>query len=438
MNTKTINPYTEQVLREYRVETFEEVKSKIATLGKAQQKWKQDINARLESLKEVKKRWESNVTELSELISNEMGKSVSQSEAEVKKCAWLLDYVIENSEGLLAPDQVRTEARKSYVRFDPIGVVLLVMPWNFPAWQVMRAAIPALAAGNAVILKHASLVSGSSLKLEEILGLDVFKSVITNGAITQSVIKYADGVSFTGSTEVGIRIAEEAGRNLKKTVLELGGSDPFIVLDNANLEEAVKNCVFARLQNNGQSCIASKRFIVHEKVYNDFYNGMKEAFSKIKIGDPLDKTTFLGPLSSREQKETVAQQVKRLRLMGQVEQLATGLKGNFIPPTIVKTDALFDEEVFGPVAVLKKFKTYEDAIRIANETPFGLGASIWGEPEEAEKLVPNIEAGMVFINKIVASDPRLPFGGVKKSGIGYELSSYGMLEFTHKRTVWVN
>jgi len=438
LSTRTINPYTEQVLREYRVETLEGVRSKIAALGKAQQEWERDINTRLEALREVKKRWASNLTELSELMSSEMGKSISQSEAEVKKCALLLDYVIENSEELLAPEPIKTEARKSYVRFDPVGVVLLVMSWNFPAWQVMRAAIPALAAGNAVMLKHASIVSGSSLKLEEILGLDVFKSVITSGTIAQSAIKYADGVSFTGSTEVGTRIAEEAGRNLKKMVLELGGSDPFIVLDNTNLEEAIKNCVFARLQNNGQSCIASKRFIVHEKVYNDFYKGMKEGFSKIKIGDPLDKTTFLGPLSSREQKETVQEQVKRLRSMGQVEQLATGLKGNFEPPTIVKTDALFDEEVFGPVAVLKKFKTYEEAIRIANETPFGLGASIWGEPEEAEKLVPNIEAGMVFVNKIVVSDPRLPFGGVKKSGIGYELSSYGMLEFTHKRTVWVN
>ena len=238
MSTRTINPYTEQVLREYRVETLEEVRSKIAALGKAQQEWKRDINTRLEALREVKKRWASNLTELSELMSSEMGKSISQSEAEVKKCALLLDYVIENSEELLAPDHVKTEARKSYVRFDPVGVVLLVMPWNFPAWQVMRAAIPALAAGNAVILKHASIVSGSSLKLEEILGLDVFKSVITSGAIAQSAIKYADGVSFTGSTEVGTRIAEEAGRNLKKMVLELGGSDPFIVLDNANLEEA--------------------------------------------------------------------------------------------------------------------------------------------------------------------------------------------------------
>ena len=372
MSTRTINPYTEQVLREYRAETLEEVRSKIAALGKAQQEWKRDINTRLEALREVKKRWASNLTELSELMSSEMGKSISQSEAEVKKCALLLDYVIENSQELLAPEPIKTEARKSYVRFDPVGVVLLVMPWNFPAWQVMRAAIPALAAGNAVILKHASIVSGSSLKLEEILGLDVFKSAITSGAIAQSAIKYVDGVSFTGSTEVGTRIAEEAGKNLKKMVLELGGSDPFIVLDNANLEEAIKNCVFARLQNNGQSCIASKRFIVHEKVYNDFYKGMKEGFSKIKIGDPLNKTTFLGPLSSREQKETVQEQVKRLRSMGQVEQLATGLKGNFEPPTIVKTDALFDEEVFGPVAVLKKFKTYEDAIRIANETPFGL------------------------------------------------------------------
>ena len=251
-------------------------------------------------------------------------------------------------------------------------------------------------------------------------------------------VKYVDGVSLTGSTEVGSKVGQEAGRQLKKVVLELGGSDPYIVLDGTNLKEAVKNSTFARLQNNGQSCIASKRFLVHESVYDEFYSGMKDAFSTVKIGDPLNKDTFLGPLSSAEQKQTVTEQVHRLRSLGSVEELATGLEGNFVAPTIARTDALFDEEVFGPVAVLKKFKTEKELIRQANETPFGLGASIWGDPQEAEKLVPYIEAGMLFINKIVSSDPRLPFGGVKQSGIGSELSRYGILEFTSKRTVWVN
>lgn len=438
MTINTVSPYTGEILQKYEEDTLDEVKAKIAALGQAQREWKLSVESRLEELKQVKKRMESNISELAALMSREMGKPVSQSEAEVKKCIWLIEYLVENAGPMLSPELVNTDARKSYIRFDPLGTILLIMPWNFPAWQVMRAAIPALAAGNAVLLKHASIVSGSSLKLEEIFGLDVFKSTVVRGDVALNAIKYIDGVSFTGSTEIGAKIAEAAGREIKRVVLELGGSDPFIVLDSVNLEDAVKNCAFARIQNNGQSCIASKRFIVHEKVYDSFYMGMKEEFSKVRIGDPLDKKTFLGPLSSKEQKEIVARQVKELRPLGQIDVLADGLEGNFIPPTIVRTNALYDQEVFGPVAILKKFKTNEEAIALANETPYGLGASIWGNSEEAERLVPSIETGMVFINKIVASDPRLPFGGLKKSGLGSELSRYGLLEFTSKRTVWVN
>jgi len=438
MTISTINPYTRKVLAEYREETLEEVKSKIAKLRNAQQEWKPSLDRRLDALKEVKKRLESNLQELSVLMSKEMGKPVTQGEAEAKKCMWLMDYIVENAPAFLAPEQVKTEAKKSYIRFDPLGVVMLIMPWNFPAWQVFRAAVPAIAAGNAVLLKHASIVSGTSLKLEEIFGLDLFKSTLARGDVATAAVKYVDSVSLTGSNATGSKVAEEAGKQLKKVVLELGGSDPYIVLDRSNLEQATKNSAFARLQNNGQSCIASKRFIVHESVYEDFYKGMKEAYSSVKIGDPLDKNTFLGPLSSADQKQIVTEQVEKLRLLGSVEELAAGMEGNFVAPTIAKTDALFDEEVFGPVAILKKFRTEEEAIKLANETPYGLGASIWGDPQEAEKLVPSIEAGLIFINKIVASDPRLPFGGVKQSGIGSELSRYGILEFTTKRTVWVN
>ncbi|HUK28820.1 MAG TPA: aldehyde dehydrogenase family protein [Candidatus Acidoferrales bacterium] len=438
MAITTINPYTRKVLAEYRAETLDEVKAKISKLRVAQKEAKLDIDRRLDILKQMRRRMESSLPELSKLMSQEMGKSVTQSEAEVKKCITTVDYIVENARQFLSPEQVETEAKKSYVRFDPLGVVLLVMPWNFPAWQVIRAAVPAIAAGNSILLKHASLVSGTSLKLEEIFGCDLFKSTLTRGDVATGVVKFVDGVSLTGSTEVGSKVGEEAGRQLKKVVLELGGSDPYIVLDRTNLQEAVKNCAFARLQNNGQSCIASKRFLVHESVYDDFHKGMKEAFSNVKIGDPLDKSTFLGPLSSADQKQTVVDQVQKLRSLGAVEELATGLEGNFVPPTIASTNALFDEEVFGPVAVLKKFKTDEELIKLANETPFGLGASVWGDAQAAERLVPDIEAGMVFINKIVASDPRLPFGGVKQSGVGSELSRYGILEFTSKRTVWIN
>lgn len=438
MTIRTVNPYTEKTIQEYREEALDDIRTKITALRNAQAKWKLDLDDRLVALKEAKNRLTSASAELAKLMSSEMGKPVSQSEAELKKCVWTIDYLIENSPKFLAPEEVKTDAKRSYIRFDPLGVILLIMPWNFPAWQFIRAAIPALAAGNAVLLKHASIVSGTSVRLKEIFDLEVFMSTVTRGETAKEAIKYADGVSLTGSTEVGTAVAQEAGKHLKKVVLELGGSDPYIVLDRSNLDSAVKNCAFARMQNNGQSCIASKRFIVHEDVFNDFYDGMKEEFSKVVIGDPLDKNTFLGPLSSKDQKETVDDQVKRMKAIGPVEALKEGLGGNFVPPTMAKIEANFDEEVFGPVAILKKFKTTQEAIRLANETPYGLGASIWGDPTNAEKLVPDIEAGMVFINKIVASDPRLPFGGVKKSGLGVELSRYGLLEFTSKRTVWVN
>jgi len=434
----TVNPYTEQKLHEYREDTIQDIKTKIDSLKREQKEWRRDLDARVDELKQVRKRLDSELPALAALMSSEMGKAVAQSEAELKKCIWVIDYVTENAKAMLSPEQVKTDAKKSYIRFDPLGTVLLIMPWNFPAWQVMRAAIPALAAGNTILLKHASIVSGTSLKLEEILGGKAFKSTVCRGSVALNAIQYVDGVSFTGSTDIGAKIAEEAGRQIKKVVLELGGSDPYIVLGTANLDDAIKNSTYARMQNNGQSCIASKRFIVDEKIYDNFYKGMKEQFSAVKIGDPLDKNTFLGPLSSREQKDIVAKQVEELKGVGKVDTLVDGLKGNFIPPTIVRTEALYDQEVFGPVAVLKKFRTNEEAVRLANETPFGLGASVWGEPAEAEKLVPDIETGMVFINKVVASDPRLPFSGLKKSGIGSELSRYGMLEFTAKRTIWVN
>ena len=432
----TVNPYTEQPIGKYREETLQDIRRKIAQLKQAQQTWKLELGTRLEALRQTRTNLGFNYGELAELMSCEMGKPISQSEAELKKCLLLFDYITENAPSMLAPERIETEAKRSYVRFDPLGTILLIMPWNFPTWQVMRAAVPALAAGNAVILKHASSVTGCSLKIQEIFNLEVFKSMIATGDVARATIRYVDGVSLTGSTAAGSSVAQTAGKELKKVVLELGGSDPFIVLDSAD-SEAAKNCAYARMQNNGQSCIASKRFIVHEKVYDSFYEKMKDEFSKVKIGNPLDKDTFLGPLSSKRQKEIVIDQVKRLKSIGKVEQPAVRLKGNFVPPTIVKTNRLFDEEVFGPIAILKKFKTSDEAVKLANETPYGLGASVWGDPDEAEKLVPHIQAGMVFINKVVTSDPRLPFGGVKKSGLGAELSRYGLLEFTSKRTVWV-
>jgi len=437
MTITTVNPYSEEKIEEYEEEKLDDVRTKIVDIRRAQLEWRKDIDARISYLKNVlKPNLARNARKIAAQMTMEMGKPISQSLAEVRKCVGLVDYVIENAEQFLQPEPVRTEGSKTYVRFDPLGVVLLVEPWNFPLWQVFRAAIPALTAGNGILLKHASIVTGSSLQIEAIMDTPLFKSVVVSGSNALELIKNVDGISFTGSTSIGERIAETAGRELKKAVLELGGSDPFIVLKSAELEKTAKNAAYARLQNGGQSCIASKRFIVHESVYDEFYERLKEEFSSVVVGDPQEEKTFLGPLSSKDQVGIVKKQIDELRTLGMVETIGES-KGNIVAPTIARTEKYFDQEVFGPVALLKKFRTHEEAIELANETPFGLGASIWGDPDEAELIVPEVEAGMVFINKVVVSDPRVPFGGVKKSGLGRELSRYGFREFTNIKTTWI-
>lgn len=437
MTIRTVNPYTEKVISEYKEDSLEDVKEKFSIVRKNQEEWKKSLDARIDYLRNTLKRGlEKNLNRIASSMTEEMGKPIAQSIAEVKKCILLVDYAIENFPGFLEHDVIRTDAKKSYVRFDPLGVIELIMPWNYPLWQVFRAAIPAMTLGNGIVLKHASIVSGTSKLMEEVMESDVFRSILARGQTALDAIKYSNGVSFTGSTGVGMKIAETAGRELKKAVLELGGSDPFIVLNSADIDKAAKNATLGRMQNNGQSCIASKRFIVQEGIYDQFYERLKEEFSGLVMGDPSQEKTFLGPLSSSEQAETVRGQIKNLKSAGDVEVLKEE-SGNIVPPVIAMPDKPFMDEIFGPVAILKKFRDINEGIRIANETPFGLGSSVWGDPDEAEKLAPSIEAGMVFINKIVASDPRVPFGGVKRSGLGRELSRYGLLEFANIRTVWV-
>jgi acyl-CoA reductase-like NAD-dependent aldehyde dehydrogenase len=438
MAVKTVNPYTDETIAEYKEDGWDEIAAKLSQLKASQRKWGRDLHGRIEALKESKKRFSASVDDLARQVTSEMGKPITQSLSEVTKSIQLLDYAIEHAESFLAPEQVKTEAKRSYIRFEPLGTILAIEPWNYPVQQAMRAAVWALAAGNAVLLKHSSIVSGTSKKLEELFGLDVFKSTICGGDTALSIIGHVDGVAFTGSDRTGSRIAAEAGKNLKKAVLELGGSDPFIVIDGTGLDKTVESAVSSRLTNAGQICISAKRFIVHADVYDEFYSKLKEGFAKVKAGDPLDSGTFIGPLSSRNQAQTVREQIQRLGKIGKVEEALTGLHGNFVPPTVVRTDVLFDEEVFGPVAILKKYETDEEAVSLANETPYGLGASVWGDSDAAERLAPRIEAGMVFINKRVTSDPRLPFGGVKRSGVGRELSRYGMLELTNMKSVWVD
>jgi succinate-semialdehyde dehydrogenase/glutarate-semialdehyde dehydrogenase len=437
MEISTFNPYTGAKLGKYKIMDIDDVKTTISELKHIQMTWRDNFDKRIDMLRESRNNFEKNAENLATLMSSEMGKPLSQSLAEVKKTLWLFDYYLENGKKFLSNEYVQTEARKSYIRFDPLGVIIIIMPWNFPLWQVARAAIPALLAGNSVMLKHASIVSGTSLKIQELFNLNAFKSVITTGKIIDEAIKYSDGVSFTGSTAAGSIIAAEAARNIKKFVMELGGSDPYIVLDSSNIDEAVKNSVYARLQNNGQSCIASKRFLVNRDLYDEFTKRMFEEYSAVKVGDQLDKDTYIGPLSSTSQRELIDKQMSELKTMGTV--LATGENyGNVVRPTIIKMNKDYGEEVFGPIAMVKSFKTIEEAIKLANDTPYGLGCSIWGDPEKAESMAPYIDSGTVSINKIVASDPRLPFGGTKKSGIGRELSRYGILEFTNIKTVWIN
>jgi len=435
---ETHDPFTGELLASYRTESEEEALEKIRNVYREQESWSRNLDDRISIFKNfVRKNFERDTDELATLITREMGKPISQAVAEVKKSIKLIDYLIENAHQIFDPEHIKTEAKKSYVRFDPLGVVMSIEPWNFPIWQVARAVFPALMAGNGVVLKHASIVTGTSLKIQELIDLPVFRSLVVDGKTASSMIKYVDGVAFTGSTATGQKIAEEAGRNLKKVVMELGGSDPFIVLKSADIEKAAKNAVLGRLQNNGQSCIASKRILVHEDIFKDFSEVLREEMSKVVIGNPLEESTYLGPLSSKEQAETIKRQISELKQKSQIITLGSE-KGNIIPPTLAITDINYQDEIFGPVAILKKFMDKEDAIRMANETPFGLGTSIWGDEMEAEGMIPRIQAGMVYVNSIVFSDPRLPFGGVKKSGIGRELSKYGSREFTNMKTVWIS
>ncbi|MCL4341492.1 MAG: aldehyde dehydrogenase family protein [Candidatus Thermoplasmatota archaeon] len=434
----TTNPYSGEKIGQYEEYNDTLVTEIISSVRSAQSTWKRDLEDRLEYFKNIlKPNLSRKREELARLMTTEMGKPISQSLSEIDKCLNLLDYAVKNYPAFLEPEPVKTEGIKTYVRFDPLGTVLLVMPWNFPLWQVMRAAVPAMLAGNGIILKHASIVTGSSLLIEEIFENEAFRSVILSGSRVSSIIPKVDGVSLTGSTSAGKSVAQEAGKHLKKVVLELGGSDPFIVLRSADLNEAAEKAVFARLQNNGQSCIASKRFIVHEDVMDEFVEKISRRFSSVKIGDPLDRDTFLGPLSSSGQTNTVVSQVQDLSKIGRIRKFGEE-HGGIVPPTIALLDGKYEEEVFGPVAIVSKFDNSEEAIRLANDTPYGLGSSIWGSYEEAEELIPHIEAGMVYVNKVVASDPRVPFGGVKQSGIGRELSKFGLREFTNVKTVWID
>ncbi|MFA5954636.1 MAG: NAD-dependent succinate-semialdehyde dehydrogenase [Patescibacteria group bacterium] len=394
----------------------------------------------------------ANSTKFGKLMSEEMGKTVAAGASEVEKCASVCRYYAENAETLLAHEPTAVLASESYVAFDPLGTVLAVMPWNFPFWQVYRFAAPAIMAGNVGLLKHASNVPQCAEAIAAAFtecGFPngVFQNLLISSSRVEALIRdpRVKAVTLTGSEKAGSAVARVAGEEIKKTVLELGGSDPFIVLEDANLLLAVETAAAARLQNNvGQSCIAAKRFIVHEKIAEAFTRGLVEKFKALVVGNPADATTQVGPLATEQILDDVDRQVKESMALG--AEILCGAKrksgsGYFFEPGVVvkvkKGMPLYDEEVFGPVAPIIVIANEEEAIAVANDTPYGLGASLFTEDyDRAKRLVPLIEAGNVFVNGQVKSDPRAPFGGIKKSGYGRELSSYGIREFVNIKNVW--
>jgi succinate-semialdehyde dehydrogenase/glutarate-semialdehyde dehydrogenase len=387
-----------------------------------------------------------------ELITKEMGKPVRESLAEVEKCAWLCDYYADNAERMLAPQEIKTENRKSGVIFQPLGVALAIMPWNFPYWQAFRFGIPAVTAGNVILLKHASNVPQTALSIEDAFRAagfpqDVFKTLIIDPKEALDLIDgdKVDAVSLTGSNGAGEQVGAHAGAKIKKLVLELGGSDPFIVLDDADVEKAGRTAANARMINAGQSCIAAKRFIVMDTVADEFRKHFVNRLKELKVGDPLDESTDVGPLARRDLLDALKKQLQDAKAKGaeivDIGKVPAG-KGFFFSPVAVFNPPLdskvMREEVFGPVAPVVVVRSEDEAVRIANDTEFGLGASIWSRnTDRAEKLAARIESGFVAINDMVKSDPRLPFGGVKKSGIGRELSEYGLKEFVNVKTIVV-
>ena len=453
MKFKSVNPYTEEVNWTYDSFSFEECEAYIKKSRAAFPMWSSlPVDERTAYLARVAEVLRRNTDIYAGIITKEMGKPIKQSRAEVQKCAFICDYYIKNTAEFLKDEFVDTGAEKSYVTFEPLGVILGIMPWNFPFWQVFKFAIPAICAGNVCVLKHASNVPRSALEVEKVFleaGFPehVFKTLLIDSKIAMEVIKkdMVDGVSLTGSVNAGSEIGELAGRAIKPFVLELGGSDPFIVLEDADIEKAAQAAAKSRFLNTGQGCIAAKRFIVLENVIADFTKAFEIEVNKLKVGDPMDEETDIGPVAKQEFVENLEKILQDAKNKG-AEPLACGKdceKGFFFRPTLIPAASLDMEacsvEVFGPIAPLITVKDEDEAVKIANSTEFGLGAEVWsGNLDRAERAAKRIRSGFVAINGMVRSDPRLPFGGVKKSGIGRELSHYGLKEFVNIKTIVVN
>lgn len=453
MAIETVNPANSELVKSFNKMSNKRVSEIISASEQAFQEWrKTTYEHRAKLLLNTANVLRINKEKYAEIMTLEMGKPISQSIGEVEKCAWVCEYYAENAELMLKKEIIQTDASESFVQFDPIGIVLAVMPWNFPMWQVFRFAAPALMAGNVGLLKHASNVPMSALAIEEIFleaGLPdgVFKTLLIDSSQVESVINnpLIRAITLTGSEPAGMSVASASGKALKKSVMELGGSDPFIVFRDANIDDAVDAGVFARTMNNGQSCIAAKRFILVNEIADEFESKFVKKMKSLLVGDPMDSKTELGPIAREDLLLELDYQVKTSEKQG-AKILCGGKRldrvGAYYPATVLsnvnKGNLAYSEELFGPVAIIIRAMDEADAIYIANDTPFGLGASLWtSNTEKAKLFAKQIDAGSVFINGFVKSDPRLPFGGTKSSGYGRELSHYGIKEFVNIKTVWV-
>ena len=443
----TSNPATGETLQTYELMTPTEVFGLVEASGAAFRAWRVTAHAdRARLFFRLAEVLRAHSGRYAELMSREMGKPLGEARGEVEKCAWLSEFYAANAAAWLQDEEVQADGLKHRVVYQPLGVVLSVMPWNYPFWQALRFAVPTLAAGNTSLLKHASNVTGCALAIEEAFRLagfpeNVFRTLVTDHATVAGVIARPEvqGVSLTGSTEVGRRIAELAGRNLKKVVLELGGSDPFIVLEDADLEFAARGAVTGRTLCTGQSCIAAKRFIVVQDVAEAFSRRFAELMAALKVGDPLDPGTNIGAMVNEQEMATLQEQLDDAVARG-ATVLCGGRRldrpGCFYPPTVVTGTTpdmrVVREEVFGPIAPIIVVADEDEAVRVANDSEFGLGGSVWtGDLERGERVARRLEVGTAFVNSFVKSDPRMPFGGVKTSGLGRELSHFGLREFVN-------